>query len=195
MTAPDQPAALAEFRSRPLGDVLKRILTKSHNWSADMLALTLALEVADTGRFDDGVEVITDFVTGLLSAAEADDARAPTSLWILDGSGLSSSNLVTPAAIVRVLAHALAQPWGTTVVDALAGPGEGTLAAWPGVPPIAAKTGTLRHTVALGGILDARSTAPVIFCYFVNHHPERPSAARSEIASVLGRWRAGGFPR
>ena len=183
--AADQLATLAELRSRPLGDVLERILTNSHNWYADMLTLTLALEVAGSGRFEDGVEVISDFVIGLLP----DDAKTQANLWILDGSGLSSSNLVTPTTVVRVLAHALAQPWGRTLVEALAGPGAGTLAAWPRVPPIAAKTGTLRHTVALAGILDPGPNAPVIFCYFVNHHPERRWAARGEIASALGRWR------
>ena len=125
-------------------------------------------------------------MTGLLD----DAAKAQTSLLIWDGSGLSPSNLVTPATVVRVLTHALEQPWGGTVIDALAGPGDGTLAAWPRLPPVVAKTGTLRHTVALAGILDPGSQAPVIFCYFVNHHPGRPSAARREIATALRRWRA-----
>ena len=119
VAAPDQISALAELRSGPLEDVLERILTESHNWYADMLTLTLALEVAGSGRFEDGVEVVSDFVTGLLD----DEAKAQASLWIRDGSGLSSSNLVTPTTVVRVLAHALEQPWGRTVVDALAGPG------------------------------------------------------------------------
>ena len=186
VVARDQRAVLAELRSRPLEDVLEEILTESHNWYADMLTLTLALEVAGSGRFEDGVEVISDFAAGLLP----DEAKAQVSLWIRDGSGLSSSNLVTPTTVVRLLAHALEQPWGRIVVDALAGPGAGTLAAWPRMPPVAAKTGTLRHTVALAGILDPGSAAPVIFCYFVNHHPERPWAARGEITSALGRWRA-----
>jgi D-alanyl-D-alanine carboxypeptidase len=101
---------------------------------------------------------------------------------------LSASNLVTPATLVRVLTHALEQPWGETLVEALAGPGEGTLAAWPRLPPMAAKTGTLRHTVGLAGIVDVESGTPILFCYFVNHHPDRPAAARREIASALGRW-------
>ncbi len=181
----DQNSVLAALRSRPLKDVvLDRILTESHNWYADMLTRTLALEVAGTGRFEDGVEVISDFVTGL----RREEAESQASPWIQDGSGLSSSNLVTPATIVRVLTHVLEQPWGRTLLDGLARPGEGTLAAWPRMPPVAAKTGTLRHTVALAGILDPGSTAPVIFCYFVNHHPERPQAARREIVSALERW-------
>ena len=180
-----QRATLAEFRSRPLADLLDTTLTDSHNWYADMLTLTLALEVTGSGRFEDGVEVISDFVTGLLPTG----AVTQTSLSISDGSGLSSSNLVTPTTVVRVLAHALEQPWGTTLVDSLARPGTGTLVAWPRLPPVAAKTGTLRHTVGLAGILDPGSSRPVIFCYFVNHHPDQPSAARREIASAVGRWR------
>ena len=89
----------------------------------------------------------------------------------------------------------LEQPWGRTLVEALAEPGAGTLAAWPALPPIAAKTGTLRHTVALARILDPGPNAPAIFCYFVNHHPERRWAARGEIASALGRWRTFGVSR
>ena len=182
----DQFATLAEFRSNPLQDVLERVLTKSDNWYADMLTLTLALEVSGSGRFEDGVEVISDFVTGLLP----DEVTTDASLWIRDGSGLSSSNLVTPSTVVRVLAYALTQSWGATVAEALARPGVGTLAAWPRLPPLAAKTGTLRHTVALAGILGPGSEAPVIFCYFVNHQPKRPAAARTEIASALGRWQS-----
>ena len=85
-----QFATLAEFRSRPLQDVLERILTKSHNWYADMLTLTLALEVSDSGRFEDGVEVISDFVTEFLPGG----AKTGASLWIRDGSGLSLSTQI-----------------------------------------------------------------------------------------------------
>ena len=189
--AADRHPPLAEFQSRPLGDLLEEILTESHNWYADMLTLTLALEVAGTGRFDDGVEVISDFVTGILP----DGTQTPMPIWIQDGSGLASSNLVTPQTIVRVLAYAVAQPWGRTFLGAMAGPGEGTLAAWPSMPPVAAKTGTLRHTVGLAGVLDPDVDAPVIFCYFVNHHPEQPQAARREIATAVARWRSGSASR
>ena len=186
IAAPDQLATLAEIRSTTLEKVLDRILRKSHNWYADMLTLTLALEVTGSGRFDDGVEVITDFVTGILPDGEPTDAH----LWLQDGSSLSPSNLVTPVTVVRVLAHALKRPWGKTLVDALAENGAGTLVAWPRLPSIAAKTGTPRHTIALAGILDSGLDGPVVFCYFVNHHPKRPRSARREIASALHGWRA-----
>lgn len=177
--------ALAVLRSPPLGELLPDILTRSHNWYADTLALTLGLEVAGTGRFDDGVAVIADFAVDL----PAEDAADAPALALRDGSGLSSANLLTPAAVVRVLARAAGQPWGGALIDALAGPGEGTLAAWPRLPPLAAKTGTLRHTVALAGILAPDADTPVVFCYFVNHDPRPRSAARSEIAAAIRRWR------
>ena len=188
-----QMTVLAELRSPPLENLLSRVLTRSHNWSADMLTLTLAREVTGSGRFDDGVDVIADFVRGLSADADG-DARGTPQLSIVDGSGLSTSNLVSPATLVQVLAHVVEQRWGQTLLDALAGPGEGTLAAWPGLPPVAAKTGTLRHTVALAGVLEADSATPVLFCYFVNHHLERPAQARREITAAVARWRAAVAP-
>lgn len=177
-------AVLAEVRSRPLSDVLERVLTESHNWTADMLALTLGREVAGTGRFDDGVDVVLDFVERVSGSSDPD----PTVATLSDGSGLSPANLVTPRAVVRVLAHALRQPWGEIFVSALGRPGRGTLESWPRLPPLAAKTGTLRHTVALAGVLRPDSDAPILFCYLVNHHPDRAAAARREIAAALRRW-------
>ena len=104
-------------------------------------------------------------------------------------------NLVTPAAIVRLLAHALRQPWGPALVAALPRPGEGTLASWRGLPPVAAKTGTLRHAVALAGILEPDSATPVVFCYLINRHADQLMAARREIATALARWEADGVSR
>ena len=179
-------AVLAALHSPPLGELLPHVLTRSHNWYADTLALTLGLEVAGSGRFDDGIEVIADFVAGLPAAGASAQAEAR----LVDGSGLSPANLVAPATVVQVLAHAAGQPWGRTLIDALPGPGEGTLAAWPRLEPVAAKTGTLRHTVALAGVLHPASDAPVFFCYFVNHHTAARAAARREIAAALRRWRS-----
>ena len=190
----DSMIVLAELHSRPLGDLLERVLTDSHNWYADMLTLTLANEVAGSGRFDDGVEVISDFVSEVRGDASVDDARGRRSVSITDGSGLSSSNLVTPRTLVQVLARALQQPWGQILVDALAKSGKGTLAAWPPLPATAAKTGILRHTVALAGVIHTGSQTPVFFCYFVNHHLRGPAEARRQIASAVHRWRAAGEP-
>ena len=189
--AAGESAVLAEYRSAPLAELLAPILTDSRNWYADMLILALAREVAGSGRFDDGVEVIAALLAALPGAGNG-VLPEPS---LLDGSGLSPANLVSPAAVAQLLAYALEQSWGATLIEALPAPGEGTLAAWPRLPPLAAKTGTLRHTVALAGILDPGSDEAVIFCYFINHHPEQRTASRREIADALGRWRASGDGR
>ena len=181
-----QSTLLAEHRSPALAALLPPILTDSRNWYADMLVLALAREVAGSGRFEDGVEVISEFLDELPGMG----LGAAPEPQLQDGSGLSQTNLVSPAIVVRLLAHALRQPWGRSLTDALATPGLGTLAAWPRLPPVAAKTGTLRHTVALAGILDPDSDTPVVFCYFVNHHPAQRTAARREIADALARWQS-----
>ena len=186
--APDAPALLAELHSPPLEELLPEILTRSHNWYADTLILTLGLEVADTGRFDDGVEVVADFVEDLPDVG----APGPPEPSLRDGSGLSAANLIAPATVVRLLAYAAGRPWAATFIDALAGRGEGTLRAWPRLPALAAKTGTLRHTVALAGIIGPDSDAPIVFCYFVNHDTRPRATARGEIAAALRRWRVAG---
>ena len=76
----DRLDTLAEVRSSPLHTILERTLTDSHNWYADMLTLTLALETSGSGRFADGVTVIPDFVTGLLPGTNGSEM----SLWIQD---------------------------------------------------------------------------------------------------------------
>lgn len=184
--ASDPTAVLAELHSPPMEELLPEILTRSHNWYAETLILTLGLEVAETGRFDDGVEVVADFVEDLPDPG----TPGPPEPSLRDGSGLSAANLIAPATVVRVLAYAAGRPWADTFIDALAGPGEGTLRAWPRLPPLAAKTGTLRHTIALAGIIGPDSDAPIVFCYFVNHNTRPRSAARAEIAAALRRWRA-----
>ena len=184
--APDRATVLAELHSPPVEELLPEILTRSHNWYADTLILTLGLEVAETGRFDDGVEVVADFVEDLPDPG----TPVPPEPSLRDGSGLSAANLIAPATVVRVLAHAAGRPWAGTFLDALAGRGEGTLRAWPRLPTLAAKTGTLRHTIALAGVIGPGSDAPIVFCYFVNHNTRPRSAARGEIAAALRRWRA-----
>ena len=182
--APAGDRTLAEVRSPPLSEVLPRVLRESHNWTADMLALTLGFEVAGSGRFDDGVAVVGDFATRVL-----DQQGIPTvEARLEDGSGLSPGNLLTPRAIVGVLAYALGRPWGPALLDALGGPGEGTLESWPPLPALAGKTGTLQHTVGLAGVLRHESDDPILFCYLVNHHSGPAAVARREIAAALGRW-------
>ena len=137
---------VARVYSPPLSKIVEPVLRDSSNWTAEMLALLVALAVGGEGRYGDGVEALGVFLVDEVGVAE--DGFA-----LDDASGLSPENLLAPRAVVSVLRFAWRAPWRDTFFAALARPGNGTLAVWPALPPVAAKTGTLKHTLALAGSL------------------------------------------
>lgn len=174
---------LARFAGPPLAQWLPAILEDSSNWHAEMLLRVLAAEVQGEGRDTTGLEIESLFlrqVVGLpADSFELDDA-----------SGISPYNLLSPEAVVALLHWAWRQPWRSTFLDVLASPGEGTLRVWGKLPPLAAKSGTVRHSLALAGYLDPQATAePVIFALFLNHRSDERTVLRAEIVRHLGRLR------
>ena len=123
------------------------VLRDSSNWTAEMLVLQVALVRTGEGRYDDGIEALEAFLTEEVGFADRQFA-------LDDVSGLSPENLLSPRAVVSLLRFAWRAPWRDAFVAALARPGTGTLVGWPPLPPMAAKTGTLKHTLALAGMLD-----------------------------------------
>ncbi len=172
---------LASLESPTLAQRLEPILTDSHNWHAEMLLLALAAEIGGEGRLDAGLEIVRRFLQEQVGCS-------PDAFHLDDASGLSPYNLITPRAVVRLLRYALRQPWRDSFLAALASNGEGTLEVWRRLPPVAAKTGSIRHTLALAGYLEPRSAEPVVFAVFINHRPSERGTQRSEIAALLRRW-------
>jgi D-alanyl-D-alanine carboxypeptidase/D-alanyl-D-alanine-endopeptidase (penicillin-binding protein 4) len=198
--AEDSAAVLARLFSPPLSEIVQPVLRDSSNWTAEMLVLQLALARTGAGRYDDGIEALGAFLTDEVGVAEQ--------LFAIDDvSGLSPENLLSPQAVVSLLRFVWRAPWRDSFLAALARPGTGTLAVWPGLPPVAAKTGTLKHTLALAGMIGADeavaaaapSTAaalpePLFFAVFLNHDLRDRGTQRQEIVSLLRSWRrlAGG---
>jgi D-alanyl-D-alanine carboxypeptidase/D-alanyl-D-alanine-endopeptidase (penicillin-binding protein 4) len=172
---------LAAVESPPLAVLLEPILTDSSNWIAEMLLRLVAAEVLGEGRDDEGLELERELL-------EETVGLAPESFRLDDASGLSPYNLLAPAAAVELLRWVWRQPWRRHFVDALARPGRGTLDAWSGLPPVAAKTGMIRDTVALAGYLQPSAAEPVTFACFLNHRPGDRGVLRAEIAALLRRW-------
>ncbi len=175
---------LARLESPALAQRLEPILTDSNNWHAEMLLRALAAEVSGAGRLDEGLEIERRFL-------EQEVGCAGGSFHLDDASGLSPYNLITPRCVARLLRYALAQPWRDAFMAALASRGEGTLEVWRGLPPVIAKTGSIRHTLALAGYLDPESPDPIVFAVFVNHQPGARGPQRAEIAGLLRRWSGG----
>ncbi|MEL7059904.1 MAG: D-alanyl-D-alanine carboxypeptidase/D-alanyl-D-alanine-endopeptidase [Acidobacteriota bacterium] len=172
---------LAVLRSPPLERVLPEILTESNNWQAEMLLRRLALAQTGEGRDDLGLDLVHAFLRERVGI-EA------TEVSLVDGSGLSPQNLVTPRAVVELLRFARRALWRRSFVSALAAPGSGTLESWHGLPSSTrAKTGSLRRRLGLAGLASS-PRGPLVFACLVNHSSEPRALQRQAIADRLRRW-------
>lgn len=121
----------------------------------------------------------------------------PEDFVFYDGSGLSSHDLVTPRAIVKLLSWAAhdpktgePQPWFDDWKASLPEGGEdGSLASrfsrGPVKDHVFAKTGTLGEARALSGYLECSSGRTVIFSILVGNHLPSTSADRSAMDKIV----------
>lgn len=178
---PGDARILAQVASPPLKQRLPAILTDSNNWQAEMLLLHLALKVEGVGRRDAGLDIERRFLE--------DEVGLDTASFVLDdASGISPYNLITPRAAGEILRYAWRQPWRQVFVDALAGPGRGSLEHWGTLPNLRGKTGTLRHCVALAGYLHpdpTDDTEPTIFVHMIQQDPTPRGELRARIIRRL----------
>src|SRR5262249_6511316 len=145
---PPESQVLADHASLPLIEDVRVINKTSQNLHAE-LALRLVGKLKGTsGSFAAGSAAVKQF---LLQAGVKE-----AEFVLLDGSGLSRRDLVTPAAVVQLLTYASHQPWGAAYEETLPVAGvDGSLSerflntAASGM--IHAKTGTLSHVNALSG--------------------------------------------
>ena len=154
----------------------------SQNLHAE-LALRLAGKLRGSGgSFEGGREAVKQF---LLQAGLKEDEFA-----LLDGSGLSRRDLVTPAATVQLLIYAARQPWGAAFEESLPVSGmDGSLAdRFQGTPAaglVHAKTGSLSHVNALSGYGQTQKGRRFVFSIFCNNHNLPSSKALAAIDAVV----------
>ncbi|MDH3455239.1 MAG: D-alanyl-D-alanine carboxypeptidase/D-alanyl-D-alanine-endopeptidase [Gemmatimonadota bacterium] len=175
--------AIAEIEGRPLSDLVFPILNSSQNWFAEMLLKTLGKEIADTGSWRAGLEVERRF---LIDSVGIDSAAFALS----DGSGLSSGNLLSPRAIVQLLAYMQRHPVGTAFVDALprAGQRGSLLDRFRGTPldgRVVAKTGSIFHVNTLSGYVARPDGKTWIFSVMANNHAAPYADMLARIDSIV----------
>ena len=186
-TPPAPPAApstvvLAEHVSLPLIEDLRVTNKTSQNLHAE-LALRLVSKLSGSGgSFEGGAAAVKQF---LLQAGLKEDEFV-----LLDGSGLSRRDLVTPAAVVRLLAYAARQPWGIAYQGTLPIAGvDGSLSERfvnsPAAGFIQAKTGTLSHVNALSGYGQTPRGKRFVFSIFCNNHNQPSAKVIAAIDSIV----------
>ena len=170
-------APLAEVSSRPLRDWIFPILNTSQNWFSEMVLKQLGKQFGRGGSWPDGLEVERRF---LIDSVRVDS----TQISLSDGSGLSSTNLVTPLAFTQLLRFIRRHPRYPTFAAGLpqAG-GTGSLKTrFVGTPlagRVRAKTGSISRVNSLSGYIELVSGKTLIFSVQANHHaqPTRPMLA------------------
>jgi serine-type D-Ala-D-Ala carboxypeptidase/endopeptidase (penicillin-binding protein 4) len=184
--ADETATVLTSIRSATVTDIVERMITTSNNTMAEFLAHHVG---GASGAFTyEGGAIAT---TQALSTAQID----LTGVTILDGSGLSRSNLASAKSLVSALSYANSSngaAWANLSGLPVAGI-SGTLVnryglGEPGRGTVRAKTGTLSRVAALSGTLVDASGDLLIFTFIANDIPSSPrqgAAALDEVVKVL----------
>lgn len=176
---------VASFTSIPLRDIVQTLNVESHNLYAEQVFKTLA--VVDppprTGLPPRSAALGARAVKATMGAASVDTAT----VQVVDGSGLSRQNLVSPRALVQLLSYMwthsdpdVSQAFFTSLP---VGGRNGTLeyrfrGREPASGNVRAKTGTLSNVSALSGVVTSARGTPLAFTIVANHYVTRSSRVR-----------------
>ncbi|GGF50832.1 D-alanyl-D-alanine carboxypeptidase [Marmoricola endophyticus] len=196
-----QPASqgateVARVESPPLGQIVSRLLLVSDNNAAEVVSHQVGLAEGTGGSFSGGAKAVIQ-VLGRLGVPTA-------GLRLLDGSGLSRGNLISPETMVGVLRTAASDDHPTLreVVTGLPVAGfTGSLTDRFDTGPAAgrgrvhAKTGTLTGVHGLAGIATDLSGDVLAFVAIADRVPEADQLfARQridQVAAAIGACRCG----
>jgi D-alanyl-D-alanine carboxypeptidase/D-alanyl-D-alanine-endopeptidase (penicillin-binding protein 4) len=172
---PDAGTELARHTSAPFLEDLRITDKVSQNLHAEMALRAVARARRNVGSFEAGWEEMRAFLDEV-----GVDAGAYT---LFDGSGLSRLDLVTPAAVVKLLRYMYHSPARANWISLLpVGGQDGTLATrfgdGSGAGRIHAKTGSLSHVSALSGYAERPGGRWVAFSVLVNNYNGSPSDIR-----------------
>ncbi|WP_370358898.1 D-alanyl-D-alanine carboxypeptidase/D-alanyl-D-alanine-endopeptidase [Catenulispora sp. MAP12-49] len=189
---------VAAVTSPRLADLVEHMLTVSDNDLAEALLRHVAVADGKPATFDGGVAAVRDELGRL--------GVDLTGLNVLDGSGLSRKDSVTPAFEVRVLSAAAADahPELRAALTGLPVAGfTGTLAedgrytlppSLAGAGLVRAKTGSLTGVVTLAGLVRDSSGQLLVFSLMADEAPDAAAAraAVDRLATTLAGCGCGG---
>ena len=178
---PGDPTVLAEHVSVPLGDSVKLVNKISQNLHTEMLLRTVARQNGEWKTPEDLMKIPTDFYTAA--------GIAPGDVIQTDASGLSRHDLVTPRAIVTLLAFAQKQNWFAPYYASLPVAGtDGTLEDrmknTTAAGRIHAKTGSVEHVRTLSGFAETLGGRRLIFSFLSNNQGGKSHEAADALTGL-----------
>lgn len=182
---------LAQRRSMPLTELLVPYLKLSNNPHAETLVKAMGRAVRGQGSWSAGIAVVKERLAAL---------GVPGSYRMVDGSGLSRMDMITPEQLSSALVVARGRPWFQAFYDAMPIAGEpdrfvgGTLRNrmrnTPAAGNVHAKTGSLTGVTALSGYVTAADGTPLAFAVMLNNYvSSAPKDIEDAIAIRLADYR------
>ncbi|MHC5737375.1 D-alanyl-D-alanine carboxypeptidase/D-alanyl-D-alanine endopeptidase [Nostoc sp.] len=176
---------IAFVESPPLAELLAETNLNSNNLYAEALLRALAVKktrLKNQTSADVGLEVVKASLTKL--------GVDPANYILVDGSGLSRRNLVTPEAFVQILRGMAKTPAAyiyraSLPVAGKSGTLKGRFQDTPAEGIVQAKTGTLTGVVSLSGYMNAPKYEPLVFSIIVNQSDQSATVVRQAIDEVV----------
>ncbi len=177
---------LMSWTSEPLAVRLSRCMKPSQNLHAQLLLAQVGADAARlSGDATNDVAVLgLQPMRGLLAKAGIPEGA----VRLEEGSGLSRSNAVTPAATVQLLRlfrnHPQREAWMASMpVGGVDGTLRNRFRKGPAAGNVRAKTGGLRGVAALAGQVTTAAGEEVLFAIYANEAPND-----SEARARIDRW-------
>lgn len=164
---PDGAALVLDHESPPLGRILRGLNKFSNNFIAEQILKTLAAQfMGEPGTTENGVLLLQDYMQEL--------GFSPDQYRMVDGSGLSKANLVTPDQVIALLENAhsdlsiFPEFISALGVMGLDGSVEDRMGQNKEAQKIRVKTGTLNHVSALSGYFQSQDGERFAFSILLN---------------------------
>lgn len=191
-TVPPRAREIAGRNSMPLRKLLVPFLKLSNNGHAEALTKAMGRVVEDEGSWAAGTRVLADEL--------GDFGIDAGKLRLVDGSGLSSMDAVTPGQLATLLDNVRQRPWFRLWHDALPVAGHsdrligGTLRSrmvdTPAEGNVHAKTGSLTGVSSLSGYVTAANGRPLVFSVIFNDYvSDAPTNLEDAVAVRLANYR------
>jgi serine-type D-Ala-D-Ala carboxypeptidase/endopeptidase (penicillin-binding protein 4) len=162
---------LADRSSMPLRELLVPFMKLSNNLHAEILIKAMGRARGGVGSWDAGLAAVRTTLAGL----GVDPAR----LFLVDGSGLSRMDHLSPDQLSALLVAARPKPWFALWYSSLPVAGEpdrmvgGTLRSrmrgTPAAGNVHAKTGSLTGVSGLSGYVTSADGRPLVFSMMTNN--------------------------
>ncbi len=181
---------IAEHLSPELKDIIKIINKKSSNINAEILLKSIGREFRGYGSTANGIDCVQDFLKK--------KGVSVSNSSIVDGSGLSRMNLISPRYIVNYLVAMYRSKHRDNFLASLAEPNkDGTLANRLKMSlaekKVKAKTGSMNHIANIAGYVITRDNEELAFAIMINNYTVPHSLAENLQDLIL--MRLAGFSR